>query len=116
MTLQSYLEHNYVKGVESISYDAENELMIFVKILLFLYADDTILLSESSEDLQRMLNTFGQYCEDWKLNVNIEKTKILIFSRGKISRNEKYYLNNAEIEIVKDYKYLGVFFAKSGSF
>lgn len=74
--LQSYLEEHNIKGLESISCDIENELTIYLKILLFLYADDTILLSESSKDLQFMLDTFSNYCENWKLKVNIEKTKI----------------------------------------
>ena len=100
--LQSYLEEYNIKGLESISCDIENELTIYLKILLFLYADDTILLSESSKDLQFMLDTFSNYCENWKLKVNIEKTKILIFSRGRISEKEKFYFCNKEIEIVND--------------
>jgi hypothetical protein len=31
-----------------------------------LYADDTILLAESAEDLQVQLNAFGEYC----VNIN----------------------------------------------
>ena len=77
--LQTYLEEHEVIGVESINKDVENELMIFIKILLFLYADDTILISESAEDLQYMLNIFANYCNQWKLKINIDKTKILIF-------------------------------------
>lgn len=114
--LQSYLEEQNMVGLESISNDVENELMVYIKILLFLYADDTILLSESSKDLQNMLDNFAEYCEHWKLKINTDKTKILIFSKGRISKNEKYFLNGKEIEVVKSYKYLGVFFARSGCF
>ena len=41
----------------------ENELMVYLKILILLYADDTILLSESRDDLQIMLNEFSTYCK-----------------------------------------------------
>ena len=81
-----------------------------------MYADDTILISESAEDLQYMLNIFANYCNQWKLKINIDKSKILIFSKGRINNSEKFYFGGKEIEIVKNYKYLGVIFAKSGSF
>ena len=34
---------------------------------MLLYADDTVMFSESSEDLQNMLNEFDDYCEKWQL-------------------------------------------------
>jgi hypothetical protein len=40
-------------------------------------------MAESQEDLQAQLNVFGEYCQKWKLKVNVEKTNILIFSRGR---------------------------------
>jgi hypothetical protein len=80
-----------------------------------LYADDTILLAESREDLQLLLNTFSEYCLEWKLKINVNKTKALIFSKERIENTLKFYINNEEIEIVKNFKYLGVIFARSGS-
>jgi len=114
--LQDFLEGLNIKGIDSISRDLENELMIYFKILILLYADDTILLSESKDDLQIMLNEFSTYCKKWKLRINVQKTKILIFSKGRIPNNLKFHIDNNDIEIVKDYKYLGIFFARSGSF
>jgi len=63
-----------------------------------------------------LLNTFSEYCLEWKLKINVNKPKALIFSQGRISNTLKFYINNKEIEIVKNYKYLGVIFARSGSF
>jgi hypothetical protein len=54
--------------------------------------------------------------QKWKLKINVSKTKVLIFSKGRIPSNLKFHIDNNEIEIVKDYKYLGIFFARSGSF
>ena len=67
--LQDVLEGLNIKGIDSISRDLENELIL-------LYADDTILLSESKDDLQIMLNEFSIYCKKWKLRINVQKTKI----------------------------------------
>ena len=40
--LQDFLEGLNIKGIDSISRDIENELMVYFKILILLYADDTI--------------------------------------------------------------------------
>ena len=64
--LQDFLEGLNIKGIDSISRDIENELMVYFKILILLYADDTILLSESKDDLQIMLSEFSTYCKKWK--------------------------------------------------
>jgi hypothetical protein len=42
-----------VQGAKSISEDFESELQIYVKLFTVLYADDTVLIAESSEE------TFG---------------------------------------------------------
>ena len=114
--LQEFLENANITDVNSISSDIENELTVYLKIFLLLYADDTILLSESKENLQLLLDKFLEYCNKWKLKVNVDKTKIMIFSKGRIPENYKFYIQNQEIEIVKNYKYLGILFSRSGSF
>jgi succinylglutamate desuccinylase len=40
------------QGVKRISDDFDNELQIDVKLFTALYADDTVLMSESTEELQ----------------------------------------------------------------
>lgn len=41
---------------------------------LLLYADNTILIAESAEEMQLMLNKFGEYCAKWNFSVNMNKT------------------------------------------
>jgi len=86
-----------------------------LKILILLYADDTVLLAEDPIKLQNCLNDFVQYCDTWNLNINISKTKVLIFGT-RVDRNYSFKIGDTALEIVKSYKYLGTFFAKSGSF
>ena len=62
------------------------------------------------------MNKFFDYCKKWKLKINVNKTKVMIFGKGKISDKLKFFIDNSEIEIVKTYKYLGVLFSRSGSF
>ena len=59
------------------------ELELFSKLVCLLYADDTIILAESPDELQVALNAVQGYCTTWHLTVNASKTKIMIFSRGK---------------------------------
>ena len=81
-----------------------------------LYADDTVLMSESPEELQRELNRFHEYCKTWKLKVNVEKTKILCFASGRLPNNLYFRYDNKDIDIVKEFNYLGILFNRAGNF
>ena len=88
---------------------------ILIRCLLF--ADDIVLLSESAEGLQNSLNKLEEYCSKWLLTVNTKKTKVLIMNKGgQTLNNHKFTLNNETLDIVKEYKYLGLMLNNSGSF
>ena len=72
---------------------------IFFKLFSLLYADDTVILAESDKDLQDSLNAIYDYCNTWSLKVNIDKTKIVIFSRGKIRNIPRFKYGNKELEV-----------------
>ena len=52
---------------------------MFLYLFLLLYADDTIVPAECPEDLQRALDMLKIYCEFWGLDINVRKTKVMIF-------------------------------------
>ena len=108
------LSVNGVPGVECET-NHDDSIMIYIKILILLFAYDTVLFGNSKEDLPFALNKFENYCDIWRLTVNTSKTKVMIFSKGRLPRNQKFYFKNEEIEIVNKYKYLGIFLARSGS-
>ena len=62
------------------------------------------------------MNVFDSYCKKWHLTVNVQKTKIVIFSKGRANRDYRFMFRAEHIEIVKEYKYLGVFLGQSGSY
>ena len=71
-----------------------------------LYADDLVLLSNSSAGLQHNIDRLFEFCKDWHLIVNTSKTKIMVL--GKAPRNNiDYFFNDNKIEKVNTYKYLG---------
>ena len=82
-----------------------------------LYADDLILISKSPEGLQNCLNRLDEYCQIWDLNVNIDKSKTIIFnSSGRVLQNHIFLFRKKELEIVQDFTYLGITFSSSASF
>ena len=112
--LENYLMSN---GANGIVCEANSEnIYTYIKLLVILFADDTVFFSNNQVDLQHMLNLFEQYCDQWKLTVNISKTKILIFTSGRSAQNLHFTYKGKEIEIVTEYKYLGIYLAKSGSY
>ncbi len=52
------------------------------KLLVLMYADDTVILCDSEEGMKQALVALCTYCNEWKLKLNSNKTKIVIFSRG----------------------------------
>ena len=51
------------------------------------------------------------FCEKWGMEVNLVKTKVIVFRNGgKLSSKEKFIYNEKTIDIVTHYKYLGVVF------
>lgn len=87
------------------------------KLNSLLYADDLIILSRSKQGLQNCLNTLQSFCNDWKLNVNLKKTKTMIFQKKiRKSQNTVFHLNGNPIEAAHEYTYLGVKLTPSGNF
>ena len=74
---------------------------IDVLLVLFslLYADDTLLLANNEKELQSALNAVSDYCKIWSLQVNISKTKIIIFSRGKVRKFKSFIFNEGILEV-----------------
>ena len=70
-----------------------------------MYADYTVLLAESPEDLQTSLNTMKDYCSMFDLEINIDKTNVIIFSRGKLRKPHYFNYGDQNIEVVNLVQY-----------
>ena len=81
-----------------------------------MYADDIVLLSNSKQGLQNRIDLLHNYCIDWCLDVNLSKTKVLIFNKPGRFLKETFCLNGEAIGCVNRYKYLGISFTSSGLF
>ena len=93
----------------------DDEIDMFLKLVIILYADDTVLFAHNEHDLMSLLQTFNEYCFLWKLDINYDKTKVLVFG-DKFGRNRNISVNNQPLEVVDTFKYLGVLFSKNRNF
>ena len=74
-----------------------NDLDTYFKLFILLYADDTVLLAESEAELQAALIALEDYCSLWHLEVNLTKTKIIIFSKGKVRRYRSFIFEGMKL-------------------
>ena len=50
-------------------------------------------MSESKEDMQNKLNVCNDFCKNkWKLKVNAAKSKVVVFSNGRLPANLKFII------------------------
>jgi len=115
-----YVSRNY-DGLKEIasdcsSYLSDDDVEIYLRLYVLLYADDTIVMAESAEQLQLALNAVYNYCNDWKLTVNTQKTQIVIFSKRRVENYPAFLFGHATIDVVDDYTYLGVTFSFNGKY
>ena len=78
------------------------------KVNALMYADDLILLSETKEGLQNLINKVNDFCTERKLSINTKKTKVMVFNRGNKLIKADLFSNNILLESVKTFKYLGI--------
>ena len=80
-----------------------------VLISHLLWAEDLVLMALDLETAQKQLDTLHSYCSSWGLEINIAKTKLLIFNKKTLKDNKEHVLlGGTVIETVKSYCYLGI--------
>ena len=111
--LESFLVSKKCPGIE-VEF-ASDDVYFYLKLFVLLYADDTVIFATDEKSFQHCLNVFHEYSKLWKLDINYDKTKILIFGTRNDDRFD-FRIGENKISICKDFKYLGVVFTKSRSF
>lgn len=77
------------------------------------------MLADSQVDLRKSLQAFHEHANEYKLEVNLDKTKLIIFRKGGHHRLKKltsFSCGVAQVEIVNQYNYLGIIFSNSATF
>ena len=111
--IEEHLLASDCNGIK-LNYSEDYASQLFLQLLILLYADDAVLFGESPQELQKALDSFKTYCITWKLTVNTNKTKILVFGSGPSASSKlKFYYNNKRLDIVDTYSYLGITFHRN---
>ena len=79
-----------------------------MELFILLFADDVALLSTTPTGLQNQLDCLKTCCQEMKMEVNKDKTKIMVFRKGGfLAKHEKWFYNDTRLEVVNNYCYLG---------
>ena len=83
-------------------------------INILAYADDLVLIDETAAELNEMLEILKVWCIRWRVLINVQKTKAMHFRQKNVQcTNEKILIGTDEIEIVNNYRYLGLVFDRN---
>jgi hypothetical protein len=104
--LTNFRDWSRILGTDSVEF--------FINMYVLLYADDTLVMAESPQELQSALNEVSQYCNKWGLTINQTKTKVVIFSKGKVRKQFNFKIGDLAIGTASEYCYLGILFNYNG--
>ncbi|GFN91009.1 endonuclease-reverse transcriptase [Plakobranchus ocellatus] len=71
------------------------------------YADDTVLIAENKEDLQKLLNIVEE-------ELNSKKTEVMVISRKQESSKCNIFINEVKLKQTEKFKYLGTIISNDG--
>ena len=78
-----------------------------MRVSSLLFADDTVLLAESAEDMRRSLQCLQSWCEEWSMEINGEKSAMMHMRKRRVDRCAATWCGMDEIPWVSSCKYLG---------
>ena len=84
--LNSLLYNFFINDIIPFFHEAGSQPTSFIHktVGCLLYADglvDLVILSTCASGLQKSLNTINSYCDKWKLEVNLTKSKVMCLSK-----------------------------------
>ena len=78
------------------------------------YADDTVLLADTMEDLQAIVNKINDIGKVYSMKINAKKTKLVVISRVASKPQVSITIDGTEIEQVAKFTYLGHLITEDG--
>ena len=77
-----------------------------------LFADDVVLMANSQDELQKILQISHNFACKWNLRFNSKKSKVMVIGKN-LNKNSNWVLGNENIDEVNEYKYLSHFINRS---
>ena len=80
-------------------------------VLTIMFADEVASFSGTVAHLQKLIDLIAKFYKMVGVEINLDKTKIIVFRNGGPLRViETWYFNGVQVDVVSFYKYLGVYF------
>ena len=116
-SISPFLFNTYVNDLPELFLEEECKApkLLNETVPALLYADDLVILSTTSSGIQHSLNKLHSYCDQWKLEVNMKKSNIMIMG-SRTRTTDVFGYGDKTIDIVDQYRYLGIIINKQGSF
>ena len=80
---------------------------------VLLFADDFVGVSNSEEELQRLINVAHAYCCKWRLKANVSKSAVVVFARELVEGSWNW--GEQALPRLSKCTYLGVDFTSNGA-
>ena len=83
-------------------------------VRVLLYADDICLIADSAADLQRMLSVSQKFADESSFQFSMEKSQVVVFGPDAGDRfADEFRLMGTLMDVVSEYKYLGLILHES---
>ena len=71
-----------------------------VSLCMMLFADDIVLVADSERNLQKLLDTLGDYLDRKKLELNVDKTVVLVFLKcGRLEEDLNFSFKGKRVRL-----------------
>ena len=77
-------------------------------IRCLMFADDVVMMASSAAELQRCFEAVGRFSVRWRFKFNFGQDKTAVMVRGGVREGERWELLGRDVQVVQDYRYLGV--------
>ncbi|KAF2353780.1 Reverse transcriptase domain [Trinorchestia longiramus] len=84
------------------------------KLSCLMYADDIVVVSESEQELQMILEIVDGYSRDFKVKFGRDKSKVIVINGDETDKDREWNIREVKIGRTKEYKYLGCMLSEDG--
>ena len=112
-TAFSIIIDDLLKELNTCGMGVNLDCNLIVSVLAF--ADDIVLLAESAEELQKLIDIVHRWSNKWRFMINPEKSQVVHYRNAPKVQTDytcyifKLYNDGPALEKVSSYKYLGVY-------
>ena len=116
-TLFWLLINQLAEHIQSTDKHGVQMLSGLTEFFILLFADGVTLLATTPSGLQNQLNCLRDCCVKMGMEVNEDKTKVMVFRKGgHLGKHEKWYYAGKSVNVVNSYTYLGFTFTTKLSY